>query len=126
MSNTQGNKPQYRPHEPSLDTLALAEWLAEQRAAGDVPQLDALIAALPDAAGDLADATMLDALVAEAEADDLQADSTSVEGVAEEATPVALSSGAQRAVADIFGAGDAEALAMVAETPASYAVAMEA
>jgi hypothetical protein len=130
VSNTQGNNPSQPPdrlsHEPSLDILALAEWLAERRAAGDAPQLDALIAALPDAAGDLADAAMLDALVAGAEADDLQAGGASVEGVAEEATPVALSSGAQRAVADIFGAGDAEALAMVAETPASYAVAMEA
>src|SRR5689334_17207581 len=83
VSNSQGNRPQYWPHEPSLDTLALAEWLAELRAAGDAPQLSALIAALPDAAGDLANATMLDALVAEAEADDPQAGEPPVERASE-------------------------------------------
>lgn len=117
VNNSQGDKPAQLPPEPPPDTLALAEWLAELRAAGDVPPLSALIAALPDAAGDLADATMLDALVEE---------ERSVEGISEEATLPALSSGAQRAVADIFGAEDTEALAMVAETPASYAVTMEA
>ena len=123
VSNSQDNKPsqpqQNQSHEPSLDALALADWLAELRAAGDVPPLSALIAALPDAdaVGDLADATMLDALVAEERAD---------HGISDEATPPALSPGAQRAVADIFGAGDADALAMVAETPASYEVTMEA
>jgi hypothetical protein len=126
VSNSQGNKPsqppQHPPREHTLDALALAEWLAELRAAGAAPQLSALIAALPDAAGDLADATMLDALVAEAEADDLQA---GIDGMSEEAMPSAVSPGAQRAVADIFGAGDADALAMVAETPASYAVTIE-
>ena len=136
MDNSQGNKPsqppQYRPHEPSLDMLSLAEWLAEQRAAGDVPQLSALIAAMPDAAGDLADATMLDALVAEveaeveAEAGGLQVGEASVEGISEHVTPPALASGAQRAVADIFGAGDMDALAMVAETPSLYAVMVHA
>jgi hypothetical protein len=130
MGNSQGNKPLQQPdrlsHEPSLDTLALAESLAERRAAGDAPQLDALIAALPDAAGDLADAAMLDALVAESETDGLQAEEPPVERASEGATPPALSLGAQRAVADIFGAEDAEALAMVAETPAPYAVTVQA
>ncbi|HEX5546998.1 MAG TPA: hypothetical protein VFX24_06265 [Ktedonobacterales bacterium] len=130
MSNSQGNKPSQQPdrlsHEPSLDALALTEWLAERRAAGDAPHLDALIATLPDAAGDLADAAMLDALVAESEADDLQAGEPPVERTSEDVTPPALSLGAQRAVADIFGAGGAEALAMVAETPAAYAVTTEA
>lgn len=113
MSNSRDDKPHDPPHEPSLDMLALAESLAESHAAGDAPQLSALIATLPDAAGDLADAAMLDALVAgaEAEADDLQV-----------GEPPALSPGAQRAVADIFGAGDADELAMVAETQAPYAV----
>lgn len=124
MSNSQDNKPSQPPHEPSLDTLAQAEWLAEARAAGDVPLLSALIAATPDAAGDLADATMLDALVAESETDSLQLGGASVKGISEDVTLQALSSGAQRAVADIFGAGDAGALAMVAETPASYAYAV--
>ncbi|HEX5156354.1 MAG TPA: hypothetical protein VFW17_03970 [Ktedonobacterales bacterium] len=122
MSNSQGNRPHFQQHESSLDTLALAEWLAELRAAGDAPQLSALIAALPDAAGDLANATMLDALVAEAEADDPQAGEPPVERASEGVTPPVLSPGAQRAVADIFGAGDAGALAMVAETPAAYGV----
>ncbi|HKT38526.1 MAG TPA: hypothetical protein VJR48_09140, partial [Ktedonobacterales bacterium] len=119
MSNSQGDKPAQPSHELSPDTLALAGWLAELRAAGDVPPLGVLIAALPDAAGELADATMLDALVKE---------ETSVEGISEAAAPPALSLGAQRAVAGIFGAGDREpeAFAMVAETPASYAVTMEA
>lgn len=132
MSDSRDNKPSQPLDEPSLDTLALSEWLAERRGAGDDPQLSALIAALPDAAGDLADAVMLDALLAEAEAEaeanGFQAEATGVEGVSEEATPPALSSGAQRAVADIFGfgAGDANALAMVAETSASYAVTTEA
>ncbi|HEY7343833.1 MAG TPA: hypothetical protein VH591_23380 [Ktedonobacterales bacterium] len=120
MSNSQGNKPAQSSlptHEPSLDTLTLAEWLAELRAAGDVPPLSALIAALPDAAGELADATMLDALVEE---------ETSVAGISEAAMPPELSPGTQRAVVDIFGARDVEALAMVAETPASYEVTMEA
>lgn len=125
VSNSHGNKPSqppyHPPHEPTLDTLALAERLAELRAAGDTPQLSALIAALPDAAGDLADATMLDALVAEAEADELQAGGPSVEDLPEDATPSAFSPGTRRAVADIFGAGDVDALARVAETPASYA-----
>ncbi len=131
VSNSRNNTPPQPSGDPSLDTLALAEWLAELRAAGDVPQLSALIAALPDAAGDLADATMLDALVAEAEAADLQRGERQpdVEGMPEEATSVALSPGTQRAVADIFGvfgAGDAaDTLAMVAETPASYDVTME-
>ena len=120
MSNSQGNRPHFQQHESSLDTLALAEWLAELRAAGDAPQLSALIAALPDAAGDLANATMLDALVAEA--DDPQAGEPPVERASEGVTPPVLSPGAQRAVADIFGAGDAGALAMVAETPAAYGV----
>ncbi|HEU4784136.1 MAG TPA: hypothetical protein VFS83_12410, partial [Ktedonobacterales bacterium] len=132
MRNSRDNKPSQPSHEPSLDMLALAEWLAEVRAAGDVPQLSALIAATPDATGDLADATMLDALVAEAEAEaeaeagGLPMGEASVEGVSEDVTPPALSSGAQRAVADIFGfgAGDVDALAMVAETPASYAYAV--
>lgn len=124
MDNSQSN----RPSLPPLDTLALAEWLAELRASGDAPELSALIAALPAAAGDLADATMLDALVpeveaeAEAEPDDHQAGATAVESVAEDVTPPTLSPGAQRAVADIFGAGNADALALVAETPASYGV----
>jgi hypothetical protein len=130
MGNSQGKRPSQQPdrlsHEPSLDTLALAESLAERRAAGDAPQLDALIATLPDAAGDLADAAMLDALVAESEADDLQVGEPPVERTSEDVTPPALSLGAQRAVADIFGAGGAEALAMVAETPAAYAVTTEA
>ena len=125
VSNTQGNKPSQPPHdsshEPSLDTLALAEWLAERRATGDIPQLSALIAALPDAAGDLADATMLDALVAEADADDFQAGGEGLSEDAKDAQPSTLSPGAQRAVADICGAGGADALAMVAETPALYA-----
>jgi hypothetical protein len=120
VSNSQGNRPHFQQHESSLDTLALAEWLAELRAAGDAPQLSALIAALPDAAGDLANATMLDALVAEA--DDPQAGEPPVERASEGVTPPVLSPGAQRAVADIFGAGDAGALAMVAETPAAYGV----
>jgi hypothetical protein len=126
VSNSRGNKPQYRQQEPSLDTLALAEWLAELRAAGDAPQLSALIAATPDAAGDLADTIMLDALVAEAEADDPQMGEPPVERASEGVTPPTLSPGAQRAVADIFGAGDADALAMVAETPAAYAVTVQA
>jgi len=116
VSNSQGDKPAQPPHEPSPDTLALAEWLAELRAAGDVPPLSALIAALPDAAGELADATMLDALVEEDISDN---------GISEAAAPPALSSGAQRVIADIFGAGATEELAMVAETPASYVVTME-
>jgi hypothetical protein len=116
VSNSQGDKPAQPPHEPSPDTLALAEWLAELRAAGDVPPLSALIAALPDAAGELADATMLDALVEEDISDN---------GISEAAAPPALSSGAQRVVAGIFGVGDTEELAMVAETPASYVVTME-
>ncbi|HKW23727.1 MAG TPA: hypothetical protein VJO13_20270 [Ktedonobacterales bacterium] len=122
MSNSQGNRPQYWPHEPSLDTLALAEWLAELRAAGDAPQLSALIAALPDAAGDLANATMLDALVAEAEADDPQAGEPPVERASEGVMSPVLLPGEQRAVADIFGVEDAGSLAMVAETPAAYGV----
>jgi hypothetical protein len=120
VSNSRRNKPQYQQQEPPLSTLALAEWLAELRAAAAAPELSALIAATPDAAGDLADATMLDALVAEAEADGPQAGATDVEITSKEATPPALSPGAQRAVADIFGVGDADALAMVAETPAAY------
>lgn len=131
VSNARDNKPPQPPqppHEPSLDTLALAEWLAERRAAGDAPPLSALIAALPDAAGDLADATMLDALVAEAEAADPRVGETAAECMAAESTPSALSSGAQRAVADIFGfgVGDADTLAMVAETPATYGATMAA
>ncbi len=63
-SNTNGAgspvpKPSSKPlpesmPEPSLETLALAQALAEMRAAGDIPRLSALIAALPDATDALA------------------------------------------------------------------------
>lgn len=131
VSKAPDNKPPQSPqessHEPSLDTLALAEWLAELRAAGDAPHLSALIAALPDAAGDLADATMLDALVAEAETEtEAEAADPQMGETTEDAAPSALSPGTQRAVANVFGVGDKDALAMVAETPATYGVTMAA
>ncbi len=131
VSNSQGNEPPQsvppgQPQQPSpgpsLDALALAEWLAEQRAAGNVPRLSALIAALPDAAGELADATMMDAVAESEEPPESESG----------AKPPPLSLGAQRALTAIFGAGDLPALAehedrdednmlaRVAETPAVY------
>ncbi len=123
MNNSQGNDsgspsqptPQLPSQPlPSLDALALAEWLAGRRAAGDFPRLSDLIAGMPDAAGDLADA-MMDAMdttddveIGTSEAD---ADARPEEiGVA----PILLSPGAERGVAAIFGAagaGDITALA---------------
>ena len=109
--------------EPSLDVLALAEMLAQVRAAGDVPRLSALIAALPDAAGPLADALMADEDDL-ADADDMPSSPS-----------VSLSPGTRRALGSVFdGEGitapkgyhapdeDGEIPAMVAESPARYRV----
>lgn len=109
--------------EPSLDVLALAEALAQLRAAGDVPRLSALIAMLPDAAGPLADALMADE-------DDL-ADA----GDMPASPPASLSPGTRQALASVFDGEGLSALneyhapdedndtpAMVAEPPARYSV----
>lgn len=91
--------------EPSLDTLALAEWLAEHRAAGDSSRLSALIAGVPHAAGALADAAMA---VADELADDIDAANAGVPGRLE---PITLSPGTQRGMVALFGPGNASALA---------------
>ena len=135
MSDSQGNDTGL-PSWPSLDTLALAEWLAARRAAGDVAPLSILLAALPDFAGELADATMD---VMEGEADERPEETNKVE---EPAIAPTLSPGAERAVAAIFGAEaasgltgyyaaesdndrreDALAQTRVAEAPAPYGAA---
>lgn len=115
--------------EPSLETLALAEMLAEMRAAGAAPRLSELIAALPEAAVALADATMAESdeyLTGQRQRTDEDRPSTQ---------PTHLSPGAQQAVASIFHMGDAIALgeqwlrparddapARVAEATAQYSV----
>jgi hypothetical protein len=113
--------------EPSLESLAHAQALAEMRAAGDLPRLSALIAALPDATDALPDATMAES-----------AESAEQRDMPEEvAAP--LSPGTQRGVLSIFGAGDIaslaggrasggrdDAVALVAETPAVYSATTSA
>jgi hypothetical protein len=90
--------------EPSLDTLALAEWLAERHAAGDTPRLTALIAGLPHAAGALADAMM-------AESDELADDMVVADaGAPGRLEPIPLSPGTQRGVAALFGSGNVSPL----------------
>lgn len=90
--------------EPSLDTLALAEWLAEHRAAGDSSRLSELIAGVPHAAGALADAAMAET---DEHADDIDAANAGAPGRLE---PITLSPGTQRGVAALFGPGNAPAL----------------
>lgn len=126
--------------EPSLDTLALAELLAEVRAAGNEPRLSGLIAVLSQqAAGPLADAMMSVLLDGEDPTND-----TGNEG----AGPRILSAGTQRGVDAIFGveplalpeassiSGSRDgrndqndrdsALSMVAEAPMVYRVSTSA
>ena len=136
-SNTNGagspsSKPTPKPlpevmPEPSFATLALAQALAEMRAAGDIPRLSALIAALPDATDALAAATMAVSAESDERRDALNAEQGDTPGAV--ATP--LSPGTQRGITAIFGAGDLaplagasggrdDAVALVAETPALY------
>lgn len=123
---------------PSLDALALAQALAEMRAAGAIPRLSALIAAQPAATGALTDATLaesgerLDAM--DTEPGDASGDVGEGREDIEDA-PVQLSLGTQQAIAAIFSAGDRltlagdraaggrdDAVALVAEAPALYSV----
>lgn len=101
--------------EPSLEALALAEWLAEQRAAGDIPRLTALIAGLPHAAGALADAVMAES---DERADDMGAVDDSVSGRSE---PIPLSPGTQRGVVALFGLGEVSSLEAYEEFRAAEA-----
>ena len=118
-------EPEPQP-EPSLDTLALAETLAERRATDETPhhrrpdELLAALSGLPDAPVVLAEAL----LVASDAAD------------SNEQTQAApdLSPGTRRAIAAIFGGGKAitgrqdkqdEPLALVAETAVVYRVNQE-
>ena len=124
-------EPEPQP-EPSLDTLALAETLAERRATDETPhhrrpdELLAALSGLPDAPVVLAEAL----LVASDAAD------------SNEQTQAApdLSPGTRRAIAAIFGGGKAitgrqdeqdeqgeqdEPLALVAETAVAYRVNQE-
>jgi hypothetical protein len=114
--------------EPSLETLALAQALAEMRAAGDTPRLSALIAALPDATDALADATMAES-----------AESAEQRDTPGEVAAAHLSPGTQRGITAIFGAGDIsplagartsggrdDAVALVAEAPALYSATTSA
>lgn len=121
-------EPEPQP-EPSLDALALAETLAERRATDETPhhrrpdELLAALSGLPDAPVVLAEAL----LVASDAAD------------SNEQTQAApdLSPGTRRAIAAIFGGGNAiagrqdeqdkqdEPLALVAETAVAYRVNQE-
>lgn len=114
--------------EPSLDALALAEALDEMRARGGLPRLGELIAALPDAAGELVDALLAHSAEI-AESDDTLASDAQAQ----------LSPGTLRGLQSIFGVEDVSladyrppaerddgqdsAPAMVAEASAQYDVA---
>ena len=119
---------------PSLETLALAEALARIRAAGETSSLSQALATL-NAAPDAAVGAVADALMANVVNSDDDSDGVDVADSDERAD--ALSPGTQRALAAIFGTGNApthydvadedgadedehDALALVAETSAAY------
>ncbi|HEX8729773.1 MAG TPA: hypothetical protein VF739_14170 [Ktedonobacterales bacterium] len=90
--------------QPSLDALALSETLAHLRVAGAEPRLDQLLAILnesPDAAGPLADALL-------AHADDVTLNNVAyvANEVDSDERVTALSPGAQRGLAAIFGTAE--------------------
>lgn len=90
----------HQPPELLLEMLALAEWLAEQRAAGNFPRLSELIATSPGDLSALADAVMVEA--GEHARESGEPDNAEGPEVAE---PSTLSPGTLRAVASIFGGG---------------------